>query len=216
MTQTEEGIHLEPGMMRTGAPTTVYMLRHGEPHPDFQGRFYGDLDVPLSERGMRQSQDLAERLSAIPFGAIYSSDLERASYLADRLAEPRELPVRRVETFRERRLGIFQGMTPEEMKALDAEEFARWYPNRAVHRVQGGESFADLQGRIVPALKELVFNFPGARIALACHAGPIRVALADVLGMPVANCLSFALDYACVNVIEFPAEGEPRVKLVNG
>jgi probable phosphoglycerate mutase len=102
------------------------------------------------------------------------------------------------------------------MRERDPELFAAWKADRLLQPVAEGETFADLAARVVPAVRELVFNFPGWRIALACHAGPIRVTLADALGMPLERALNFALDYGCVNVIEFPAGGSPRVKLVNG
>lgn len=198
------------------AGTTLYLLRHGEPEEQFKQVYYGQLDVPLSERGLRQTQALAERLSSVPFGVIYSSDLQRAGALADALAQPRDLPVRRLEVFRERSLGLLQGLTEQQMKERHPEVFENWFADRAFYRVQGGENFVDLRDRVVPAIQTLVESFPGQRIALACHAGPIRVLLAELLSMPLDRSFNFVLDYGAVNVIEFPASGAPRVKLVNG
>src|SRR5688572_6225273 len=102
-------------------PTTLYLIRHGEPDCQFHNCYYGQMDVPLSDRGMAQSRALAERLASLPFDAIYSSDLQRAGYLADLLAEPRDLPVRRLEVFRERHMGQFQGVPIEVLKSEHSE-----------------------------------------------------------------------------------------------
>jgi broad specificity phosphatase PhoE len=165
---------------------------------------------------VRQSRAIADRLAEVPFDVIYSSDLQRAGILADALAEPRDLPVRRLEVFRERSLGLLQGLTLEEMKERHREEFENWFADRAFYRVSGGENFEALRDRVLPAVHTLVQSFPGRRIALACHAGPIRVLLADLLGMPLDRSLLFALNYGSINVVEFPATGAPLVKLVNG
>lgn len=197
--------------------TLLYLIRHAEPAEEFHDRFYGQLDVPLSERGVEQSRRTAEKLGAIKFDAVYSSDLQRARILAENLADPLELPVRQLEVFRERHFGIFQGMTLAEMEAFDAETFHEWNKDRIRRRVEGGESFEDLQNRVMPGIKMLVESFAGARIALVAHGGPIRVFLANVLGMPLENVFRINLDYACVSVVEFPLNGgQPRVKLVNG
>ncbi|MBI3734899.1 histidine phosphatase family protein [Candidatus Sumerlaeota bacterium] len=203
-------------MPAANSKTTLYMIRHGEPAEEFKGRFYGQMDVPLSDLGKKQSIAVAQRLSSIPFDAIYSSDLQRAGFLADTLAEPRDLPVRRLEVFRERHFGIMQGMTEEEMLEAHPERHKAWKENRFTGLVEGGENFDQLQQRILPAVQTLVEAFEGGRIALVAHGGPIRVVMARVLGMPIENIFQIVLDYACVNVIEYSHDGPPKVKLVNG
>ncbi len=196
--------------------TLLYFFRHGEVMEEFKNRFYGQMDVPLSPKGLEQSKNVAERLKAIGFDAVYSSDLQRAGKLADALADPLDLPVRRLEVFRERHFGILQGLTEEEMEEQHPEHYRMWKANRVLAPIEGGETYNDLSARIVPAVQTLVEAFPGGRIALVAHGGPIRVTLANVLEMPLENVFRLTLDYACVNVIEFPAQGPPRVKLING
>lgn len=203
-------------MMPSPASTVLYMIRHTEPEERFKHVYYGQLDIPLSERGVRQIGTVADRLAPVPFTAVYSSDLQRAGLLADALADARDLPVRRLEVFRERSLGLLQGLTAEEMRERHGEEFEKWFADRAFYRVQGGENFEDLRDRVLPAVQELVEAFGGQRIALTTHAGPIRVVLAEHLGMPLDRSLNFALDYGGITVVEFPFRGAPQVKLVNG
>lgn len=215
-------------MASSNGKTTLYMIRHGEPHEQFKPLYYGQMDVPLSELGERQSRAVAERLEGVPFEVVYSSDLQRAGLMADALADPRDLPVRRLEVFRERNLGMLQGMTLAQMEERHPKEFKDWNADRIYHRIEGGENYEDLRDRVVPHVEHLIQSFEGKRIALVCHAGPIRVTLGHVLGMPLDRVFNFTLDYGSINVIEFdagPRLGEgpglaagsgPRVKLVNG
>ena len=196
--------------------TTLYLLRHGEPALEFQGRYLGHLDAPLSERGEKQSLATADRLSGVPFIAIYASDLQRAGFLADALAERLDLPVRRVSVFRERKMGILQGLTEEEFASKHPEEFNLWKADMVSYRLEGAETLEELQQRIVPEVQTLLRAFEGGRIALVAHAGPIRVTLAHALGLPLGNVMRIVLDYASVSVIEFSDEDQARVKMING
>jgi broad specificity phosphatase PhoE len=102
------------------------------------------------------------------------------------------------------------------MRERHAAEFEKWFADRAFYRVEGGENFEDLRDRVLPAVHELVQSFQGQRIVLATHAGPIRVVLAEHLGMPLDRSLNFTLDYGGISVVEFPSLGAPQIKLVNG
>ena len=61
----------------------IYLVRHGE-HQDAE---HGMIDGPLSPRGRRQAAFLADRLSGVPFDAVWHSPLERASQTARAVAE---------------------------------------------------------------------------------------------------------------------------------
>jgi serine/threonine-protein phosphatase PGAM5 len=61
----------------------IYLVRHGE-HQDAE---HGLTDGPLSPRGKRQASLLADRLSGVPFDAVWHSPLMRASETASAVAE---------------------------------------------------------------------------------------------------------------------------------
>lgn len=61
----------------------IYMVRHGEQ----QDAEYGLDDGPLSARGRRQAELIAERLSGVPFDAVSHSPLVRAAETARVIAD---------------------------------------------------------------------------------------------------------------------------------
>ncbi|MFE7846421.1 histidine phosphatase family protein [Microbacterium sp. NPDC057407] len=61
----------------------IYLVRHGE-HQDAE---HGLVDGPLSPRGRRQASLLADRLSGVPFDAVWHSPLQRASQTAAAVKE---------------------------------------------------------------------------------------------------------------------------------
>ncbi len=209
-------MELQPGQFASRRPTQLYLIRHAEIEAKYQGSNYGQLDVALSDKGKKMSAALAGRLSNIPFDVIYSSDLKRASYLANLLAEAGNLPVRCLKVLRERCFGELEGMQPEKFEGEQLEHWKKWGEDRVYYRVPGSETWEDLQKRIIPSVEELVESFRGRRIALICHGGPIRATLAWALGMPLANVYQIHQAYCAVNVIEFNTDMAPRVTLVNG
>ena len=56
----------------------LYLVRHGEQ----QDAEHGLPDGPLSPRGVRQAQALAERLGGVPFTEAWTSPLQRAQETA--------------------------------------------------------------------------------------------------------------------------------------
>ena len=57
----------------------IYLVRHGEQ----QDAEHGLPDGPLSPRGKRQAEAIAERLSGVPFTNAWHSPLERAEHTAE-------------------------------------------------------------------------------------------------------------------------------------
>src|SRR5438309_12129111 len=65
----------------------LYVARHGQTDWNAERRLQGGTDIPLNAQGLLQARDLAERMSAIPFLAVYCSALQRSRQTADIVAE---------------------------------------------------------------------------------------------------------------------------------
>jgi probable phosphoglycerate mutase len=57
----------------------IYVARHSETAWSLTGRHTGLTDVPLTERGERQSRQLGERLAGLAFAQVFTSPLQRAA-----------------------------------------------------------------------------------------------------------------------------------------
>jgi len=84
-----------------------YIVRHGKDDETIRG---GWSPHPLTEEGIRQTEALAERMSQLAVGAVYSSDLCRAMQTAQILADKRNLSVIPLPQFREVNNGDLSGM----------------------------------------------------------------------------------------------------------
>ena len=186
---------------RVPASTTVYLVRHGSVVGAETRRFIGHLDVPLSPLGERQIAAVAEHLSSAPLEAVYSSDLLRTRSSAGIIARPHGLvPIERSE-LREFAMGRWEGLTGEEIKALDADAHERWMADVAGYQFPGGENLAQLSERAWPAFQEIVGAHQGGAIAVVAHGGTNRILLCRALGIVPERILTLGQDYAALSVL---------------
>src|ERR687885_79383 len=94
--------------------TRILLVRHGQSQGNAERRFGGHSPTPLSELGFRQAEAMARALAAEGVTAIYSSALLRALQTAEPLARATRLEVRATAAFRERNVGLMEGLTFEE------------------------------------------------------------------------------------------------------
>lgn len=87
----------------------VLLVRHGESTWNAEGRWQGQADPPLSDRGREQARAAATHLPAAT--AVVASDLERARETAALLVATRALDVVIDTDLRERDAGAFSGLT---------------------------------------------------------------------------------------------------------
>ena len=98
------------------AVTKLYLIRHGQSAGNAEGRFGGHSPTPLSELGMRQAEMTAHFLAKENVDVIYTSDLYRAVQTAEPLAKILDLPIIKTDAFRERNVGVLEGLTFDESK----------------------------------------------------------------------------------------------------
>src|SRR5262245_25504129 len=96
--------------------TSILLIRHGQSAGNAEGRFGGHSATPLSPLGQHQAELTANILSKEKISAIYSSDLFRAVETAKPLAEKLSLEIIKTEAFRERHVGVLEGLTFDEAK----------------------------------------------------------------------------------------------------
>ena len=100
----------------TEQATRIIAIRHGETDWNLASRIQGQLDIGLNEAGHRQARRLAAALAGETLDAVYTSDLARARDTAQALVGRTGLALRSDRGLRERRFGIFEGLTFAEIE----------------------------------------------------------------------------------------------------
>ncbi|RMD78279.1 MAG: histidine phosphatase family protein [Gammaproteobacteria bacterium] len=192
--------------MREKEPRTrIVFLRHG--HTGFPlDRVYCDdrEDPALDEEGQAQAADAARLLQAAePLAAIYASPALRTRMTAEPVARAFGLEVATDERLRERRFGVWEGLRFQEIEERYPEQYAAWKRDKAGYTPEGGETMHQVLERLEAALAEIRARHPGATVLVVSHVGPIRLALAQALGMPVAAYRRIAVDYGACSRVDY-------------
>jgi 2,3-bisphosphoglycerate-dependent phosphoglycerate mutase len=149
--------------------TEIILIRHGETLWNRERRMQGHTDTPLSEAGRAQAAALGARLAGGAFAVIYSSDLARAWDTAGAIAQRTGHEIVAEPRLRERRFGIFEGLTYDEMKERHPEEWGRFQTRDPDYAIPGGESARDFHARSLACLTEIAERHPGAELAVVTH-----------------------------------------------
>lgn len=159
-------------------------MRHGETDWNRDHRFQGHADIPLNAAGLDQVRELAERLAEESFSIVYTSPLRRARESAELLATRAGLEVRPSDALKEVDVGAWSGLTVDEVEGRFPDGFARWVEWRCAGW-SDGETYEQLGRRVVAGLREIAGKHGGEQVLAVTHGGPIRVAAAAALRVPL-------------------------------
>ena len=163
--------------------TTFYLVRHGACAGLGEKLWGRTAGVCLNEEGKRQVQELAARFKDLGIDAVYSSPLERARETAEAIARSAQLEVNQIDAFNEIDFGDWTGKSFAELSG--DERWQRFNSERSVASVPGGESFLDVQARVVAELERLSQQHPGERVVIVSHADVIKAAAGYFAGTPI-------------------------------
>ncbi len=141
----------------------MIFLRH--PTPDVEpGTCYGQTDLDIAGIGHQQIERALELTP--PVKHILASPALRCRKLAVSIAERDQVEIQFDERLWEMHMGEFEGML---WKEIDREKSTEWFKDPFNNPPPGGESFADVQSRVLQALTKAT-----TETAIVCHAGVIR------------------------------------------
>ncbi len=153
------------------------LIRHAQSDWNAVGRWQGQGDPPLSERGRRQAAELARGLAGLGIEVVVSSDLARARQTAAVLGRALGIEPRIDPRFRELDVGAWTGLRRDEIERRDAELLRRFDAGDPQARAGGAESRGEIRRRVRRAAAALARAHPDRCVALVTHLGVIRALL---------------------------------------
>jgi len=180
----------------------IYLLRHGEVDRHYEGRFVGQVDAPLSDKGVEQAKYRRDRFDVSSLSLIYSSDLTRSRQTAEIIVRNSSQSVKIIPELREICLGEWDGVLIDEIKAKFPIQWQERGENIESYRPPGGESFADLANRVIPTFRTILDQAEQGPALVVGHAGVNRVIICHVLGMSLSNVFRISQDYGSLTIID--------------
>ena len=254
----------DPGtpLIPEGLDATLVLLRHGESEWIVEHRFQGQAETPLSATGRRQAAIAGERLARphaspvlpVPHGLpleIVHSPLSRttetARAIADAIAReaavdparaPLPVPLRPDPGFLEIGQGEWEGVHQDEIARRWPEILGAWRRRPWETWAPGGESPAEVQARVRPALRAVlerlgrdyprgtidrpqVPGYAGGGAAadqpwsiLVGHDGVFKVTMLTLFGLPLQHFWMFTMALTGITVVDIRG-GRPVIRAAN-
>lgn len=194
-------------------PTLVLLVRHGTTPTTgkiLPGRARG---LHLAESGKEQARRVAERVAQLgTVAAIYSSPLERARETASPIARALGKPVRIERGLLECDFGDWTGQSLRRL--MKKPEWATVQRAPSMFRFPHGESFVEMQTRMVDAIDRIRRRHAGKTVVCVSHADPIKALVAHATGTPLDLFQRLVISTCSVTAILY-TDSSPIVLTVN-
>lgn len=167
----------------------VYLIRHTTPLVE-KGICYGQSDIPLANSFEAEWKVILDNLpEKVDF--IFTSPLIRCIYLAQKLAQHYQVPLKKDGRLMEMHFGEW------EMKAwnsINQQALEKWMNNYVVEKCPSGESYTDLLFRVhdfIETLKKLSY----AKILIVTHGGVIKSFHSLIRGLSPQEAMGKQISY---------------------
>ena len=202
----------EPGSS-TSRSSTILLVRHGQTPTTgklLPGRAPG---LHLAPTGTQQALAAAQRVGELTkVGALYTSPLERARETAAPISKALGIPAKVRRGLLECDFGEWTGKELKNLMKLPEWTTVQRAPS--TFRFPGGESFTEMQTRIVGALEEIRDAHPGEVVVCVSHADPIKAAVAYAMGTHLDLFQRIVISTCSISAITWTPHG-PAVLTVN-
>ena len=193
--------------------TTILLVRHGQTPTTgkvLPGRTRG---LHLADHGRQQAERAAARIAELPhIDAVYTSPLERARETAAPIAAATNQKAKVDRGLQECDFGEWTGASLRRL--MRKREWATVQRAPSTFRFPGGESFSEMQHRIVSTLDRLREAHAGGTVVCVSHADPIKAALAHALGSHLDQFQRIVVSTCSVSAVTWSPFG-PAVLAVN-
>ncbi|MEJ2585973.1 MAG: histidine phosphatase family protein [Deltaproteobacteria bacterium] len=194
----------------------VYIIRHGQVEGYQEFPIYGHTDVDLTDVGMVQMKQMAERLRLARVRAIYSSDLKRAAVGAQLIAAHHDVPLYTLPELREMAFGDWETLTLSDIRHRFPDALSRRQADPVNFKVPGGgESVAELAQRVGDAFDRIRETEAGKEVVIVAHGAVNRVILCRAMGLDLSRMFNLQQDYGCLNIIDYYSD-RTLLRLLNG
>jgi probable phosphomutase (TIGR03848 family) len=201
-------------MARSTRPALVLLVRHGQTGTTGQilpGRAPG---LGLADTGRDQAEAVAERIGALKSVAgVYASPMQRAQETAAPIAAAAKRDIRTENGLNECDFGAWTGRKLSDLRRRKDWSEVQNHPSR--FRFPDGESFGEMQIRMVEAVETLGGRHPGKVVVAVSHADTIKAAVSHAMGSHLDLFQRIVISPCSVSALLVGGTGPPLVLATN-
>jgi probable phosphoglycerate mutase len=171
--------------MKQSMANTIILWRHGQTDWNVANKFQGHTDIPLNAVGEYQASHAARLVVDMKPTAIISSDLMRAQKTAQALADLNGLTINIDARLRETNCGKWEGLTGEEIRAVDFEALKEWSLGGDNPAGGTGDRRSEVGARARAAIEDYLSGKDDQTLIVATHGGTARAIIGSYLELPI-------------------------------
>lgn len=203
--------HLHPEVCASTLPAKgpgprLLLVRHGETDWNRQGRFQGQIDIPLNSNGHAQAAAAGRFLSRVSFDRAYTSSMSRPRQTAEGILKHHPgVPLTSVSDLVEIGHGEWEGCLEQEIAASWGPLLAAWKQAPETVQMPEGETIHDVWDRSLRGWNNIAASLHGDETALVvAHDAVNKTILCALLGLSPADIWAVKQGNGGVTVIDYP------------
>ena len=218
--ESHNGIaHLEEALPPKGPGPRLLLVRHGETDWNRQGRFQGQIDIPLNANGLAQAEAARVFLKGVPIQRAYTSCMARPRQTAEViLASHPGVPLTSTRGLIEIGHGLWEGCLESEIAEGWPQLLQAWKRSPQTVQMPEGETIQQVWDRSLATWNRIVAGLDSHETALVvAHDAVNKTILCALLGLTPADIWAVKQGNGGVTVIDYPdgLAGAPVVACLN-
>ncbi len=181
--------HLNQNIPKKIGDSRIILVRHGETDWNKEGRFQGQIDIPLNEEGKNQATKAGIYLKNTKFSKAFSSSMKRPYETAKIImGKNSDLKIEKIEELIEINHGLWEGKLEEEIKEKWPEELYKWKTSPKTVVMPAGESIKEVSDRAITAWERICRSQLKDDITLVvAHDAVNKTLVCNILGIEFYN-----------------------------
>lgn len=186
----------------------LYIIRHGQTEWNILKKLQGWNNSNLTEKGINDAMNLAERLKDVDFTHIYSSNQKRAIETAEILRKDRDIDIIKLEGLKEFGFGRWEGMEMQDLLEKYSDEFDIYLNKPHLYKpTHNGESYEDIYKRVRESLEQIIQS-KGENILVVSHGVTVKIMTSIIKNISLENINTIGINKGtALNICEVKDDG---------
>ena len=177
--------HLNKNIPDQIGDSRIFLIRHGETNWNKEGRFQGQINIPLNDTGKDQAKKASEYLNEINFNKAFSSSMDRPFETAQIILQNKsDLKIKKIEKLVEISHGLWEGKLENEIQKQWPELLKNWHEKPEEVIMPCGECIKEVSERSVEAWEEICLAQKNNDLTLlVAHDAVNKTLICNILGI---------------------------------
>ena len=186
----------------------IILVRHGETNWNLEGRFQGQINIPLNKNGQSQALSAAKFLESVDIDKAFTSSMSRPRKTAEIILKSHSgITLNEKEELIEIGHGLWEGKLEAEIKENWPDLLNRWQTKPETVQMPEGENLEEVWTRAVQCWENICKDLDSQQTALVvAHDAVNKTILCHILGLPPSDIWMIKQGNGGISIIDIPED----------